>query len=148
VNYYDQKKPADEDHVIATMAASPTPHAILAEAYRAWDLEPPSPLPGCTCPLCRQQTRGPRLGQDDAVAARGQPILDVAARLGLGETRRMGREHVIRCPFHQDSKPSLRLNPGKGLWYCDPCNTGGDVISLAMQVLSVRFPEAVAWLLE
>jgi hypothetical protein len=146
-HYQEAKKPPNEDQVIATMASSPTPHALVVEAYRAWDLEPPTPLPGCACPLCtQQQARGPRLGQSDIDAARTVPLLEVASRLGLGEGRRAGADQVVLCPMHGDSKPSLRLNARKGLWFCDPCGVGGDAIGLVCAVRGIKFKEAVSWL--
>lgn len=77
-------------------------------------------------------------------AARSVSILDVAARLGLGEPRRVGREHLVRCPFHEDARPSLRLNPEKNTYYCYPCGgIGGDTIDLWERARGVEFPEAV-----
>jgi hypothetical protein len=134
-----------EDEAIESMATTPTPHAILLEAYRAWDLEVPNPLPGCKCPLCRPRSEG-RLGDDAVQRARGSGILQVARDLGLGDARKQGREHVVRCPFHNDRTPSLRLNPEKGVWYCSPCALGGDSITLVMMHRGCSFKEAVEWL--
>src|SRR4051794_32027880 len=49
-------------------------------------------------------------------AARAVRLGLVAERLGL-ELRRRGHELVARCPFHDDTRPSLRLNAQFGLWY-------------------------------
>lgn len=75
--------------------------------------------------------------------ARRVDLLTVVQRLGLGETKRVGREVHLRCPFHDDSNPSLRLNPDKGVWYCDPCADGGDGIELYIRVTGDSFREAV-----
>jgi putative DNA primase/helicase len=32
--------------------------------------------------------------------------------------------------LHDDRHPSLRVNPNKGLWRCDPCDSGGDIFGL------------------
>jgi DNA primase len=32
------------------------------------------------------------------------------------ELRRQGADLVGRCPFHEDSTPSLMVTPGKNLW--------------------------------
>jgi putative DNA primase/helicase len=57
------------------------------------------------------------------------------------------QEWAIPCPLHQDNNPSLRVNPQKGLWRCDPCNVGGDVFRLYAELngLSCRsdFPRIV-----
>ena len=40
-------------------------------------------------------------------------------------------------------EPSLRLNPTKQVWYCDPCGIGGDAIELFMRARRIEFAEAV-----
>lgn len=75
--------------------------------------------------------------------ARGVPILQVVSRLGLGEPRRVGKESVLPCPLHDDSRPSLRLNPARDLWHCFPCGEGGDGIRLVERVRGVTFTAAV-----
>ena len=46
-------------------------------------------------------------------------------------------------PCHNDRHPSLRVNPDKQVWYCDPCATGGDVIRFVELVEGVPFREAL-----
>lgn len=60
-------------------------------------------------------------------------ILDVVAQRIAGGLTKQGKEHVGRCPFHDDKTPSLRVNPDKGVWRCDPCNDGGDAIGFAQK---------------
>ena len=59
-----------------------------------------------------------------------------------------GRELVIRCPFHADSNPSLRVNDKKnhGVWCCDPCGKGGDVFTFVMEHQGLGFAAAVDFL--
>jgi DNA primase len=57
-------------------------------------------------------------------------IVDLAERLA-GPGVRRGREIAFRCPLHDDHDPSLRVDPDKGVWFCDPCLRGGDVVELA-----------------
>jgi hypothetical protein len=128
-------------------------------------LKPGDPVPGCNCQECsglsaeqrdrvaatrtRRQWRGRggAAGREraplDIEAARQASIVDVARRLGLGEPRKVGREYLVRCPLHEDSRPSMRLNVGKGLWICDPCGLGGDVINLVQRVRACDFRAAV-----
>ena len=53
------------------------------------------------------------------------------------------------CPVHEvhgSHTPSLRLwtgDDGTQLWWCDPCNIGGDVFSLIMRVEGCSFPGAI-----
>lgn len=47
------------------------------------------------------------------------------------------------CPFHQDTKPSLRLRLDSGGFRCMVCGThGGDVLAFHMQRYRLRFAEA------
>lgn len=53
------------------------------------------------------------------------------------------REHAVLCPFHSDRSPSLSINTEKGVWYCQPCATGGDCITLMMKVCNLTFKDAL-----
>jgi hypothetical protein len=46
--------------------------------------------------------------------------------------RKDGRGYKGLCPFHSDHEPSLRVNlkDGKWLWFCHPCDTGGNAFEL------------------
>lgn len=57
--------------------------------------------------------------------------------------RRQGRLYVGLCPWHDDSRPSLQVNPDRQYWKCWVCNIGGDVFSFVMQREGVDFPEAL-----
>src|SRR5215210_5141932 len=70
--------------------------------------------------------RGPIEAAREAV-----PILDLAERLSGSAGVRRGREIAFRCPLHDDHDPSLRVDPDKGVWFCDPCLRGGDVVELS-----------------
>lgn len=57
-----------------------------------------------------------------------------------------GKEHVGVCPFHDDSRPSMNVNPGKQIFKCFACGAGGDVIKFMMLREKMSFPEAVKFL--
>jgi DNA primase len=81
-----------------------------------------------------EATRAPRYrGVSHArpidAAKEAVPVLDLAERLA-GPGVRRGREIAFRCPLHDDHDPSLRVEPDKGVWFCDPCLVGGDVVEL------------------
>lgn len=38
------------------------------------------------------------------------------------------RNNLIKCPFHEDDKPSLQLYPKTNTWHCFGCNKGTDGI--------------------
>lgn len=166
------RDPRDLDRLIARWGhrgRPPSEHAALEAAYAVRvghrpggppPLTDGQPVPGCVCDRCTgipsraappRRRRLPRPRHDlrpalDVDAARAVPLLDVAEGLGLGEPERRGREFAVRCPLHEDARPSLRLNPDKGAWYCDPCDEGGSVIDLVMAARGVGFVEAVRYL--
>jgi hypothetical protein len=57
--------------------------------------------------------------------------------------RRRGRQWVGRCPLHDDRRPSLYVHPGRQVFHCFGCGSGGDVYSLVMKKRGCSFPEAV-----
>ena len=81
------------------------------------------------------------LHQETVDAARSAArILDF---FPAGDLKKIGREVICLCPFHNDSKPSLRLNPQKGTYFCDVCVEGGDTIKLLQHRDGLSFSEAV-----
>jgi len=63
--------------------------------------------------------------------------------------RRSGHELLGLCPFHKDTDPSLRINPGKNLWHClGACNEGGGAIEWVMRAEGISFRHAVELLRE
>jgi len=69
-------------------------------------------------------------------------ILEVVGR--YTSLRKVGREYIGLSPCHNDRSPSLRVNPDKGVFYCDPCGIGGDVIRFIEIVEKVSFKEALS----
>jgi len=62
------------------------------------------------------------------------------------ELRRSGRGFVGRCPWHDDRKPSLQVNPDRQTWKCWVCDIGGDVFSFVMKKEGLDFREALQML--
>ncbi len=62
--------------------------------------------------------------------------------------RRQGRIYVALCPWHDDSRPSLQVNPDRQSWKCWVCDLGGDVFSFFMKKEGVDFREALQMLAE
>jgi len=62
------------------------------------------------------------------------------------QLRRQGRNYVGLCPWHDDSRPSLQVNPERQSFKCWVCDIGGDVFSFVMKMDGVSFPEALALL--
>jgi DNA primase len=59
------------------------------------------------------------------------PVPELAEKLSGAPGVKRGRELAYVCPLHDDHDPSLRVDPDKGVWFCDPCLRGGDVVELA-----------------
>jgi DNA primase len=59
------------------------------------------------------------------------------------QLRRLGRNYVGLCPWHDDTKPSLQVNPERQSFKCWVCDIGGDVFSFMMQMEGVDFREAL-----
>ena len=64
------------------------------------------------------------------------------------QLRRQGRNYVGLCPWHDDSRPSLQVNPERQSFKCWVCDIGGDVFSFVMKMEGVEFREALEMLAE
>jgi len=69
-------------------------------------------------------------------------IVDLVGR--YVQLRRSGRNYVGLCPWHDDTRPSLQVNPERQSFKCWVCDIGGDVFSFVMKMEGVSFPEALA----
>ncbi len=59
-----------------------------------------------------------------------------------------GRGFVARCPWHDDRRPSLQVNPQRQTWKCWVCDIGGDAFSYVMRRDGVDFVDALKSLAE
>ena len=57
--------------------------------------------------------------------------------------KRQGRNYVALCPWHDDSRPSLQVNPQRQTWKCWVCNDGGDIFSFVQKKEGVDFRESL-----
>jgi DNA primase len=64
------------------------------------------------------------------------------------ELRRQGSGYVCKCPWHNDTRPSLQVDPNRQIWKCWVCDIGGDCFSYVMRTDGVTFGEAVNMLAE
>jgi hypothetical protein len=81
---------------------------------------------------------------DKDTVRRANPIERVIPELVGEHALKVGNELKVRCPFHDDKRPSLRINASKGLWHCDPCGIGGDVFDFFERHQGVDFSTALA----
>lgn len=56
--------------------------------------------------------------------------------------KREGNDFVGRCPFHEDTRPSLRVTQSKGLFRCPACGAAGNVIQFVARQESLTEREA------
>ena len=59
------------------------------------------------------------------------------------ELRRQGSNYVCHCPWHDDNRPSLQVNPARQSWVCWVCDIRGDVFDFVMRREGVEFVEAM-----
>jgi DNA primase len=57
--------------------------------------------------------------------------------------KKNGKGYKGKCPFHEDTNPSLSVNPETNLWNCFGCNKGGDAITFVELIDKVDFKTAV-----
>ncbi len=62
--------------------------------------------------------------------------------------RREGRGYKALCPWHDDSRPSLQVNPDRQSFKCWVCDIGGDVFAFLMKMENIEFREALLMLSE
>jgi len=62
--------------------------------------------------------------------------------------KRKGKEMVGLCPFHEDHKPSLYVNPIKQIFKCFACGAGGSVLTFIQMRENLTFPQAIERLAE
>lgn len=60
--------------------------------------------------------------------------------------RRQGRGYVAVCPWHDDTRPSLQVNPERQSFKCWVCDIGGDIFSFLMRMEGLEFREALEML--
>lgn len=52
---------------------------------------------------------------------------------------RQGKDHVVRCPFHDEKTPSCIISPKSNLFHCFGCGAAGSVIDWVMKTQGVSF---------
>ncbi len=62
---------------------------------------------------------------------------------GPSELKKVGREFVARCPWHDDRHPSLSVSPSRNRVHCFVCGKGTDAIGWLQDRQGLSFQEAV-----
>jgi DNA primase len=98
-----------------------------------------SPLPIRSCPLSQ--------AANYEIKQRVKQAVDIVDLVGSYlPLRREGRAFKALCPWHDDTRPSLQVNPERQSFKCWVCDVGGDIFSFLMKIEGVEFPEALAML--
>jgi DNA primase len=87
------------------------------------------------------------LGEAHDTKERIRQAIDIVDLVGSYlPLRREGRGFKALCPWHDDTRPSLTVNPERQSFRCWVCDIGGDIFSFVMRMEGVEFPEALAML--
>lgn len=68
-------------------------------------------------------------------------IVDIIAR--YIPLSKKGANHEGVCPFHADTKPSLKVNDVKGLYKCFACGAGGDAITFVKEFKHLEYVDTL-----
>jgi DNA primase len=83
------------------------------------------------------------IGRDD-LKERIREAIDIVDLVGsYMALRRAGKGFVGLCPWHDDSRPSLQVNPERQTYRCWVCDVGGDVFNFVMRMERLEFREAL-----
>ena len=86
---------------------------------------------------------------DQTIISRVQQANDIVDVVGEHiSLKRKGKEMVGLCPFHEDHKPSLYVNPAKQIFKCFACGAGGSVLTFIQMRENLTFPQTVQRLAE
>ena len=77
-----------------------------------------------------------RITERNLEVIRAAPIVEIVRSYGL-EPNRAG---FIRCPFHNEKTPSMKLYAEENRWHCfGGCHKGGDSIAFVQEMESLDF---------
>jgi DNA primase len=90
------------------------------------------------------QPQPPTSSDRDDVKERVRDAIDIVDLVGsYVSLRRAGRGFTGLCPWHEDSRPSLQINPERQTFRCWVCDIGGDVFNFLMRMEKLEFREAL-----
>ena len=75
-------------------------------------------------------------------AVKALPVSSVIEAEGV-RLKKIGREFLVKCPFHKDTNPSMTINDDKGICFCFVCKGGNDAIAFIQQKFGLNFSEAI-----
>ena len=97
--------------------------------------------------MCATQELAVSSGSSFDDKERVREAIDIVDLIGSHmQLRRKGRIYVGLCPWHDDTRPSMQVNPERQSFKCWVCDIGGDVFSFVMKMEGVDFREALQML--
>lgn len=80
----------------------------------------------------------------DDLKERVRDAIDIVDLVGgYISLKRAGRGLVGLCPWHDDTRPSMQVNPERQTFRCWVCDIGGDVFNFVMRMEKLEFREAL-----
>lgn len=84
---------------------------------------------------------------DPHIKERVKQATDIVELVGSYlQLKREGRGYKALCPWHDDTRPSLQINPERQSFKCFVCDIGGDVFTFVEKLENVEFREALQML--
>lgn len=62
--------------------------------------------------------------------------------------KKSGSNYWGRCPFHNDTKPSMSVSPSKGIYKCFSCGAGGDALNFIVRYENREYKDVIFELAE
>ena len=59
------------------------------------------------------------------------------------QVTKKGKDFLAKCPFHDDTNPSMHISPEKQIFKCFVCGTSGNAFGFVMKFEHISFQEAV-----
>ena len=72
-------------------------------------------------------------------------IVDLFHHFGVKLTKK-GKSYMTKCPWHNDTNPSLSVDRGKGVYNCFGCGESGDIFDLTEKMKGLDFKGALKYL--
>jgi DNA primase len=54
-----------------------------------------------------------------------------------------GKGYIAMCPWHEDTRPGIQIDPQRNIWKCWVCDKRGDSIAFVMAYRQMGFDAAV-----
>ncbi|MEB3324535.1 MAG: CHC2 zinc finger domain-containing protein, partial [Cyanobacteriota bacterium] len=92
--------------------------------------------------MSRSNSRKPKPWPDHVIEAVREKV-QIAELFPRSALQRSGRAYLTTCPWHNDKRPSLTINPNSNRVHCFVCGKGTDAIGWLQDRQGLTFAEAV-----